>query len=66
MQDNSSVSCKGGYIVMLIYEINRIVEEIYRATKEREQKEHRPFGDILQEELKKRKATKDTDQSSPR
>ena len=51
---------------MLIYEINRIVEEIYRATKEREQKEHRPFGDILQEELKKRKATKDTDQSSPR
>ena len=52
---------------MLIYEINRKVEEVYRITKEREKKEHRPFGDILQEELKKmKKATKDTDQSNPR
>lgn len=50
----------------IIFDINRIVEEICRATKEREEKEHRPFGDILQEELKKRKATKDTDQSNPR
>lgn len=50
----------------IISDINRIVEEVYRATKEREQKEHRPFGDILQEELKKRKAIQDTDQSNPR
>lgn len=50
----------------IIFDINRIVEEVYRITKEREQKEHRPFGDILQEELKKRKATKDVDQNNPR
>ena len=49
-----------------IFAINRIVEEVYRTTKEREEKEHRPFGDILQEELKKIKATKDTSQSNPR
>lgn len=48
----------------IIFDINRKVEEIYKATKDREQKEHRPFGDILQEELKK--ATKNTDQSSSR
>lgn len=44
----------------IIFDINRKVEEIYRATKDREQKEYRRIGDILQEELKKRKATKDT------
>lgn len=44
----------------IIFDVNRKVEEIYKATKDREQKERRPFGDILQEELKKRKATKDT------
>ncbi|MEX0049397.1 hypothetical protein AB2T85_02020 [Clostridium butyricum] len=50
----------------IIFDINRRVEEIYKATKDREQKEHRPFGDILQEELGKRKAIKNTDQSSSR
>lgn len=51
----------------IMFDINRKVEEICKATKDREQKEHRPFGDILQEELKKiKKATKDTDQSNPR
>lgn len=47
----------------IIFDINRKVEEIYKTTKDREQKEHRPFGDILQEF---KKATKDTDQSNPR
>lgn len=50
----------------IIFDINRKVEEVYRVTKERERKEHRPFGDILHEELEKRKAIRDTDQSSPR
>lgn len=50
----------------IIFDINRKVEEVYQATREREKKEHRPFGDILQEELRKRKATKNTDQSSSR
>lgn len=50
----------------IIFDINRTAEEVYRATKEREQKEHRPIGDILHEELRKIKAIRDTDQSSPR
>ncbi|WP_367715480.1 hypothetical protein [Clostridium butyricum] len=67
MQQNSSDSYKSRHTVMgIIFDINRRVEEIYKATKDREQKEHRPFGDILQEELGKRKAIKNTDQSSSR
>lgn len=53
----------------IIADINRVVEKIYKFTINREQQEHRPFGDILKEEidkLYKEEATKDTDQSSPR
>ncbi|AQS10609.1 hypothetical protein CLOBY_27540 [Clostridium saccharobutylicum] len=37
----------------IIADINRAVERIYKATINREKQEHRPFGDILKEEIDK-------------
>ena len=56
----------------IIEKINRIADnrerakEITRKVIKRGNKEGRKFVDILQEEIDKIKATKDTDQSSPR
>ena len=56
----------------VIEKINRIADdrerakEIARKVIKRGNKEGRPFGEVLQEEIDKIKATKDTDQSSPR
>jgi hypothetical protein len=38
----------------------------YRVQKKRDSKDYRCFADILMEEIAKEKATKDTNQSSPR
>ena len=43
-----------------------LAKEIASRVLRKGDKEGRPFGDILQEEIEKEKATKDTDQSSPR
>ncbi|WP_315080828.1 hypothetical protein [uncultured Clostridium sp.] len=43
----------------VIFDVNRIVEEIYKSTTERERREHRPFGDILKEELDKINSNKE-------
>ena len=56
----------------IIEKINRIADnrerakEITKKVIKRANKEGRPFGEVLQEEIDKIKATKDTDQSSPR
>lgn len=56
----------------VIEKINRIADDRERAKEiakkviKRGNKEGRKFGDVLQEEIDKIKATKDTDQSSPR
>ena len=56
----------------IIEKINRIADnrerakEITKKVIKRGDKDGRPFGEVLQEEIDKIKATKDTDQSSPR
>ena len=56
----------------IIEKINRIADnrerakEITKKVIKRGDKEGRAFGEVLQEEIDKIKATKDTDQSSPR